>query len=103
MRRALVLIPAFCLVLVGQETPTALLRVGESLPVDLDLTGADPAALLPRDNRDAAQVEAARQRWNDVLESRPFTSPMGMPRRAVARIRVGQNSDSPQSAAEGRQ
>ena len=67
MRRALVLIPAFCLVLVGQETPTALLRVGESLPVDLDLTGADPAALLPRDNRDAAQVEAARQRWNALV------------------------------------
>ncbi len=67
MRRALVLIPAFCLVLVGQETPTPLLRVGAPLPVDLDLTGAEPAALLPRDNRDAAQVEAARQRWNSLV------------------------------------
>jgi hypothetical protein len=67
LRRALVLIPAFCLALVGQETPTPLLRVGTALPVDLDLTGADPAALLPRDNRDAAQVEAARQRWSPLV------------------------------------
>ncbi|MFN7958227.1 MAG: hypothetical protein U0P46_07905 [Holophagaceae bacterium] len=57
------LIPTLSLVLAAQTPAMAPLRVGEAPPVDLDLGAADPALLLPKDNRDAAQVEAARQRW----------------------------------------
>jgi len=62
-RAFLALIPTLTLSLVAQAPLPAPLRVGEAPPVDLDLTTADAAALLPRDNRDATQVEAARQRW----------------------------------------
>ena len=67
MRRSpLFLMPTLALVLAAQAPP-APLRVGEALPVDLDLGSADPAALIPRDNRDATQVEAARQRWAPLV------------------------------------
>jgi hypothetical protein len=49
--------------LAAQAPQTAPLRVDEALPVDLDLTGAGVADLIPRDTRDATQVEAVRQRW----------------------------------------
>jgi hypothetical protein len=60
-RLPLMLMPFLALAATA-ETP-APLRVGEALPVDLDLSTADATALLPGDNRDAAQLEAARQRW----------------------------------------
>ncbi len=61
------LIPVITLSLAAQAPPAAPLRVNEAQPVDLDLTGADSSVLLPRDNRDATQVEAARQRWNSLV------------------------------------
>jgi len=65
------LLPALTLCLGAQtpsgESPTAPLRVGEAPPVDLDLRSADPASLIPRDNRDAAQLEAVRQRWAALI------------------------------------
>jgi len=60
-RSPFVLIPVLTLALAAQSP--APLRVGEALPLDLDLTQADAAQLVPRDNRDAAQVEVVRQRW----------------------------------------
>ena len=65
-RLPLILMPAFGLVLVAQ-VPPAPLRVDEALPVDLDLRAADPAALIPRDNRDGTLVEAARLRWGPLI------------------------------------
>jgi hypothetical protein len=59
--------PLFTLVVTAQAQAPAPLRVGEPLPVDLDLTKADIARLLPGDNRDAAQTEAARQRWIPLI------------------------------------
>jgi hypothetical protein len=41
--------------------------VGVPLPLDLNLAAVDPAGLVPRDNRDAAQVEGARQRWVPLI------------------------------------
>ena len=61
------LIPGLTLVLAAQAPQPVPLRVGEALPVDLDLTSADPTRLVPKDNRDAAQVEAARQQWNPLV------------------------------------
>ena len=58
---------AVSLTLCAQAPGTRPLRVGEAPPVDLDLSQADAAILLPLDNRDAAQVEAARQRWLPVV------------------------------------
>jgi hypothetical protein len=58
--------PALTVVLAAQVLP-APLRVDEALPVDLDLRGVDPAALVPRDNRDATLVEAARQQWAPLV------------------------------------
>ena len=46
---------------------TAPLRIGSPLPADLDLSALDATGLLPKDNRDAAQVEAARQRWAPLI------------------------------------
>lgn len=66
-RSPLFLIPTLTLGLAAQGPQTTPLRVGEALPVDLDLTGADAAGLIPRDNRDAAQMEAARQRWAPLI------------------------------------
>jgi hypothetical protein len=60
--------PVLTLVLAAQA-PRAPLRVGEGQPVELDLREVDPAALVPGDNRDAAQVEAARLRWLPMVGS----------------------------------
>ncbi len=60
------LLPAFTLVLVAQ-VPPAPLRVNEPLPAELDLSRAEPAALIPGDNRDATLAEAARQRWSPLV------------------------------------
>ena len=67
-RFPLFLMPALAVVLAAQ-VPPAPLRVGEALPVDLDLRGVDLAALIPRDNRDATLVEAARQHWTPLVGS----------------------------------
>ena len=64
MRRLpLALLPG-CVLILAAQAPVPPLRIAEALPLDLDLSGADPGELIPRDNRDAAQVEATRQRWN---------------------------------------
>jgi hypothetical protein len=60
--------PALTLALSAQ-TPPAPLRVGEAPPVELDLTRADPRLLVPGDNRDAAVLETARQRWVPLVTS----------------------------------
>ena len=62
-RPVLVLLPFVALVLAAQAPQSAPLRAGVPLPVELDLVSIDPAGLIPRDNRDAAQVEGARQHW----------------------------------------
>ncbi len=62
-RSPLVLLPAALVSLTAAEPHPAPLRTGVPLPVDLDLTGLEARDLLPRDNRDPAQVEAARRRW----------------------------------------
>ena len=46
---------------------TPLIQVGGPEPAALDLRGADAARLVPADNRDVAQVEAARQAWNALV------------------------------------
>ena len=66
-RSLFLLVPTFTLALTAQTPQLAPLRVGEPAPVVFDLTGADPALLLPKDNRDASQVEATRQRWIPLL------------------------------------
>ena len=50
----------------GAQTPV-LLGVGLPQPADLDLRTVEAGALLPRDNRDAAQVESARGHWTPLL------------------------------------
>ncbi len=67
LRFPFVLLPILSLVLAAQPPPPAPLRAGVPLPVDLDLTSVDAVGLVPRDNRDAAQVEAARQRWTVLV------------------------------------
>jgi hypothetical protein len=59
--------PFLTLMLAAQATQPVPLRVGLPLPVELDLTSLDPAGLIPRDNRDAAQVEGARQQWTALI------------------------------------
>jgi hypothetical protein len=66
-RSPFVLLPVLALALAAQAPQAGPLRVGLSLPADLDLTKADPGQLVPADNRDAAQVEAVRQHWLAVL------------------------------------
>lgn len=61
-----VLMPFLALVLAAQ-TPPPPLRAGRPLPVELDLASMDPAGLIPRDNRDSAQVERAQQRWAALI------------------------------------
>lgn len=68
-RSSLLMITALPAVLAAQVSALPPLRVGIPEPVELDLRGADPARLLPRDNRDAAQVEAARQAWAPVVQA----------------------------------
>lgn len=55
------LLPALVITLAAQAP--APLRQAVAQPVPLDLREVDRALLLPGDNRDAAQVEAVRQRW----------------------------------------
>jgi hypothetical protein len=64
------LLPTLAIVLAAQAPPPALLRVGEALPADLDLSHTNPAEVLPKDNRDATQVEEVRQHWVHLV--RPF-------------------------------
>jgi hypothetical protein len=59
--------PFLALVLAAQAPQPAPLRAGLPLPVELDLASIDPAGLIPRDNRDAAQAEEARQRWSPLI------------------------------------
>jgi len=66
-RTPLLLLPTLTLQLTAQIPAQAPLRVGEALPLDLDLRAASAQELLPRDNRDAAQVEAVRQRWGALV------------------------------------
>lgn len=63
LRRMPLLIPILALPLVAQ----APLRVGVPLPADLDLRGAELAALVPKDNRDATQLEAVRRAWTPLV------------------------------------
>jgi hypothetical protein len=59
--------PFLALVLAAQAPQPAPLRAGLPRPMELDLASIDPAGLIPRDNRDAAQVEGARQRWSTLI------------------------------------
>ena len=61
------LLPVLTLTLVAQAPSTAPLRSGVPEPAVLDLRTADGALLVPKDNRDAAQVEAARQHWAPLV------------------------------------
>ncbi len=72
-------VPAFLLLsplAVFGQTP--LIQVAAPEPVVLDLRGVEPSALIPADNRDAAQVEAARDAWTKLLA----------PLKGVASIRI---------------
>lgn len=70
MRRPL---PAFLLLsplaALAQSTPAQIppIQVALPEPATLDLRAADPGALVPADNRDPAQVEAARKAWIPLL------------------------------------
>ena len=66
---SLLLISLFVGPLVAQAPvlPPVLVGVGQPLPADLELRTVDPTSLLPTDNRDAAQVEAARVHWAPLL------------------------------------
>ena len=55
---ALLALPAFLM-----AAPVPPLRVGLPYPVDLDLRPFDAAVLVPKDTRDAAQLEAVRRAW----------------------------------------
>jgi hypothetical protein len=76
-------VSVFSLVLVAQ-TPAGPLQVGEDLPADLDLRQADPAALIPRDNRNAILVEAARLAWE------PLVTPLRGARSVRIRVPLGE-------------
>lgn len=66
-RRPFALLPVFALTLAAQAPQPAPLRTGVPEPWVLDLRKAEGAELLPKDNRDAAQVEAARLRWAPLV------------------------------------
>ena len=53
--------------LLAQAVPAAPLSCGVPEPAVLDLRNAEGPQLVPKDNRDAAQVEAARQRWIPLI------------------------------------
>lgn len=65
-RMPLFILPTLSLLLVAQ-TPAPPLRVGVPIPVELDLRALGSAGLIPKDNRDTTQVEAARQGWNRLV------------------------------------
>lgn len=62
-RHPLFVLPVLTLALAAQAPATGPLRSGVPEPAVLDLRAVDGALLVPKDNRDAAQVEAVRQRW----------------------------------------
>ena len=64
--RPLFALPVLTLTLAAQ-IPSAPLRTGVPEPAVLDLRAVDGALLVPKDNRDAGQVEAARQRWAPLV------------------------------------
>ena len=66
-RSPFVLLPVLSVLLAAQAPQPAPLGVGVPLPVELDLSLVEAAGLIPGDNRDAAQVEAARQRWAPLI------------------------------------
>ncbi|WP_306590984.1 hypothetical protein [Geothrix sp. 21YS21S-4] len=66
-RRPFASIPVLALSLAAQSPAPAPLRTGVPQPLTLDLRQADSAALLPKDARDAGQVEAVRQRWTPLV------------------------------------
>ncbi|HJW72409.1 MAG TPA: hypothetical protein VJ486_06085, partial [Geothrix sp.] len=64
--RPLFVLPAMTFSLAAQAPP-APLRTGVPEPAILDLRAVDGSLLVPRDNRDATQVEAARLRWTALV------------------------------------
>jgi len=74
------LLPVLSIALVAQSPQATPLRIGAPLPADLDLAAVDATGLIPRDNRDAGQVEAARQRWSSLVA--------GLKDAAAVRIRL---------------
>lgn len=66
-RHPLFVLPALTLTLAAQAPATGPLRSGVPEPAVLDLRTVDSTLLVPRDNRDAAQVEAVRQRWSPLV------------------------------------
>lgn len=83
-------VPAFLvlspLAVLGQSP---LIQVATPEPVVLDLRAGNAAVLVPADNRDAAQVEAARAAWTNLIAPLKGASavrvflPSGGPREAV--------------------
>lgn len=65
--RPLLALPVLTFTLAAQAPPSAPLRTGVPEPATLDLRAVDGSLLVPGDNRDAAQVEAARQRWAPLV------------------------------------
>lgn len=65
--RPLLMLPALTLALAAQAPPMAPLRSAVPEPAILDLRAVEGARLVPKDNRDAAQVEAARQHWAPLV------------------------------------
>ena len=65
MRR--VPVPFLLMVSMAALAQGALIQVGVAEPATLDLRAVAPAVLVPSDNRDAAQVEAARRAWDPLI------------------------------------
>ncbi|WP_279341625.1 hypothetical protein [Geothrix sp. SG200] len=65
--RPLLALPVLTFTLAAQAPASAPLRTGVAEPAILDLRAVDGSLLVPRDNRDATQVEAARQRWTALV------------------------------------
>jgi hypothetical protein len=63
IRHPLAVLPLIAFTLAAQGP----LRVGVPEPAVLDLRHQDPAQLVPKDARDATQVEAVRQRWAPLV------------------------------------
>ncbi|WP_243288382.1 hypothetical protein [Geothrix terrae] len=65
--RPLLALPVLTFTLAAQAPLSAPLRTGVAEPAVLDLRAVDGTLLVPRDNRDATQVEAARQGWTALV------------------------------------
>ena len=74
-------LPVLALYLAAQVPPAAPLRSGVAEPAVLDLRAEDGARLVPKDNRDAAQVEAARRHWAPLVA--------GLREAPAVRLRLG--------------